>query len=77
VQGDGAAEDVRGVGETRHYAGNDCRRVAGLDGVYRIGRRLLRNALLDARNRLGRGELLLRHKRDWHEQRGDSSAAAP
>ncbi len=77
VQSDGAAEDVRGVGETCHYAGNDCGRVAGLDGVYRISRRLLRNGLLDARNRLGRGEVLLRQKRDWHEQRGDESESNP
>ena len=57
VEGDGAAEDVHGVGEACHDAGDDCGGVAGLDGVYCIGWRLLRDGLLDARNGLGGGEL--------------------
>jgi hypothetical protein len=56
VEGDGLVQDVHAVGEACHNAGDDCGWVAGFDGVHGIGRRLLRDGGLDARDGLGGGE---------------------
>ena len=57
VESDSLAQDVHRIGEACHNAGDDCGRVAGFDGIDRVGRRLLRDRLLDTLDDLSGGEL--------------------